>query len=217
MLHLPKDQIRSNLLNTHCEANEARLDCVFQKGTRVKKQHCSQSAAAPSILFWGHFCLAISQSAPEDLWQTMDQFWAWFSLTTGSIEFLIDICIKQNHCPASVKHPFFINTYRWSALPLTESLEALIPCVIWPSSSEWDTTEGEWGRGVEFIGFSKVRVGEREEKVLDQHNGLLFCWFRQYRRLSCQPSGDTIDLVMGLRGGYTPCCFNLLASSNLIW
>lgn len=56
---------------------------------------------------------------------------------------------------------------------------------------------------MEFIGFSKVRVGERGEKVLGLHNGLLFCWVRQYKRLSCQPRGDTIDLVMG-DGGATP-------------
>lgn len=165
----------------------------------------------------GHFCLAISQSMPEDLRQTMDQYWAWCLLTTASIEFLIDICIKQNHCPASVKHPFFINTYFGSALPSMERMDALITCVIWSPSSEWDTTGGEWGGGAEFIGFSKVRVGERREKVLGQHNGLLFCWVRQYRRLSCQPRGDTIDLGMEGWGRYTPCCFNLLASSNLIW
>lgn len=57
---------------------------------------------------------------------------------------------------------------------------------------------------MEFIGFSKVRVGERREKVLGQHNGLLFCWVRQYRRLSCQPRGDTIDLGMERYGGATP-------------
>lgn len=76
---------------------------------------------------------AISQSALEDLRQTMDQYWAWFLLTTASIEFLIDICIKQNHCPASVKHPFFINTSFGSALPSIGRIDALITCDIWLS------------------------------------------------------------------------------------
>lgn len=189
----------------YCETTKARLDCVFQKGSQVKKQLCSQNAAAASILHGGHFCLAISQSMPEDLRQTMDQYWGWFLLTKASIEFLIDICNKQNHCPASVKHPFFINTYFGSALLSIERMDALITCVIWCLSSESDTTGGEWGGegGVDFIGFSKVGVEERWEKVLGQHNGLLFCWVRQYRRLSCQPRGDTIDLAMG-GGGATP-------------
>lgn len=60
---------------------------------------------------------------------------------------------------------------------------------------------------MQFIGFSKVRVGERGEKVLDQHNRLLFCWVRQYKRLSCQPRGDTIDLVMRSGGGGHPLLF----------
>lgn len=95
-----------------------------------------------------------------------------------------------------------------------EGMNALITCVIW---SLKETLLGEeCGGGLEFIGFSKVRVGERGEKVLCQHKGLLFCWVRQYRRLSCQPRGDPIDLGLEKCGGYTPCCFNLFARSNLV-
>lgn len=106
---------------------------LFQKGSQVKKQHCSQNGATALILHRGHFFLAISHSTLEDLGQTMDQYWAGFLLTTASIDFLIDICIKQNHCPASVKRPFFINTYFGSALPSIGRIDALITCVIWLS------------------------------------------------------------------------------------
>lgn len=158
-------------------------------------------------------CLAISRNMPQDL-RTMDQYWAWFVLTASSIESLINICIRLNHCSDSV-NPFCINMCFGSAAPSIERMCALITCVICSVSSEWDTTGEEW-REIEFIGFSKVRVGERGEKVLAQHNGLLFCCVSQYRRLSCQPTGALL-IWLCTGGGNTPCCFNLLPTSNLIW
>lgn len=203
-LHWWSDQISRGLLNTCRKANKAWLNGVFQKGSQVTNQPCSQNAVDALIFLWGDFSLPISQGI-QIFSQTMNQHWAWFSLTTACIELLIDICIKAKSLPCLSQAPVFINTCCGPAFPSMERMDALITCVIWSLSSEWDISEGE--RGVRFIDFSKVRVGESGEKVLAQHNGLLFCWVSQYRRLSCRPRETLLIWLYAVRGGEppTPC------------
>lgn len=59
----------------HCETNRDRFDCV---SSQVKKNPSLLRECSHCISFFhgGHFCLAISNSMPEDLMETMDQYWA---------------------------------------------------------------------------------------------------------------------------------------------
>lgn len=76
----------------------------------------------------------------------------------------ISVSSKMIVPPQSSTHSLLISTLE-SALPSIERTDALITCVIWCLSSEWDTTGGEWGGGAPFNGFSKVKVGERVENA----------------------------------------------------
>lgn len=136
-----------------------KLDCVCQKGSRVKKT-AFLSECSSGIDFALGSLLSCYQ-AKEMLGRQWTNSGPDFFLTTASIEFLINICVKQDHCPAWVKHPFFINAYFGLAFPSIERIDAFITCVIWSLSSEWDSVLVHGGGGEE-EGWSLLASGRSE-------------------------------------------------------